>query len=79
MGYPNLKAEMARQGITGKEIASYLDVDSNTISSWFNGAKASFPILKARDVRDHFFPTQSLDYLFAEDPIQIEAKNGLHD
>jgi len=69
MGYPNLEAEMARQGITGKELASYLNIGTNTISSWLNGANASFPILKARDVRDHFFPNQSLDYLFAEDPI----------
>ena len=69
MGYPNLEAEMKRQGITGKEIASYLNIGTNTVSSWFNGANASFPIAKARSVRDHFFPSQTLDYLFSEEPI----------
>ena len=72
MGYPNLEAEMARNGITGKEMASYLEVGGNTISSWMNGADAAFPIVKAKRVRDHFFPKQSLDYLFAEDPIPTE-------
>ena len=73
MGYPNLEAEMKRQGITGKELASFLNIGTNTLSSWFNGANASFPISKARDVRDHFFPKQSLDYLFADDPIPTDV------
>ena len=72
MGYPNLEAEMKRQGITGKEIASYLNIGNNTVYSWLNGANASFPIAKARDVRDHFFPRQSLDDLFSEDPITAD-------
>lgn len=72
MGYPNLEAEMSRQGITGKEMASYLEIGSNTISSWLNGANAAFPITRAKQVRDHFFPKLSLDYLFAEEPISTE-------
>ena len=73
MGYPNLEAEMSRQRITGKDMASYLGVGNNTMSSWMNGANAAFPIMQAKKVRDHFFPKQSLDYLFAEDPISIEV------
>ena len=69
MSYPNLEAEMKRSGVTGSMIAQSLGVGRSTLSGWMNGAKAAFPIMKAKQVRDEFFAGQSLDYLFDEQPI----------
>ena len=75
MNYPNLEAEMKRSGITGETIAKGLGIGRNTLSSWMNGADAAFPIIKAKQTRDMFFSGQSLDYLFAENPITDNASN----
>ena len=69
MGYPNLKAEMRRHGIGNKDIADNLHIAVSTVSVWLNGADSAFPILKAKEVRNRFFPNLSLDYLFSESPI----------
>ncbi|MBQ9000448.1 MAG: hypothetical protein IJ087_01165 [Eggerthellaceae bacterium] len=73
MSYPNLEAEMNRYGITAKQIANYLGRGGNTVSAWMNGAEAAFPIMKAKMVRDHFFPNNTLDYLFSEVPLPPEV------
>ena len=69
MKYPNLEAEMARSGVTGKAMSEYLGVRQSTMSEWLNGSTAAFPIVRAKQVRDKFFEGQSLDYLFDENPI----------
>ena len=74
MNYPNLEAEMARSGVTGKMIAELLGVRPSTISEWMNGSTAAFPIIKAKRVRDQLFAGQSLDYLFAENPMAGDAR-----
>ena len=35
--FPNIKAEMARSGITKQSLAEYLGISSTTIRNWFNG------------------------------------------
>lgn len=72
MSYPNLEAEMSRHGVTARQIATFLHRGENTISSWMNGADAAFPIMKAKMARDHFFPNNTLDYLFSEIPLPPE-------
>ena len=75
MNYPNLEAEMKRYGVTGTEIANRIGVGRGTLSMWMNGSDSAFPIIKAKEVRDKFFEGQSLDYLFAEEPIVIQSPN----
>lgn len=40
--FPNIKAEMARSGITKQSLAEYLGISSTTIRNWFNG-KSEIP------------------------------------
>lgn len=42
MAYPNLKAEIARNGITGKELANRIGVSEVTFSRWINGASKPY-------------------------------------
>ena len=35
--FPNIKAEMARNGMTKQSLAEYLGISSTTIRNWFNG------------------------------------------
>jgi transcriptional regulator with XRE-family HTH domain len=55
MAYPNLIAEMKRQGITPKAIAEVVDKSPDTINNWLKG-KGEFPIGKAFAVQEKFFP-----------------------
>ena len=40
--FPNIKAEIARSGITKQSLAEYLGISSTTIRNWFNG-KSEIP------------------------------------
>ena len=40
--FPNIKAEMARNGMTKQSLAEYLGISSTTIRNWFNG-KSEIP------------------------------------
>lgn len=71
MGYPNLEAELARNGITRGQIADLLKKDKSTISTWMNGGRAGFSVKDAMAVRREFFPNMTLDYLFSEEPITV--------
>lgn len=70
MSYPNLRAEMARDNITQLDIADYLGYRVGTINAWINGHDSGFPIKKASDIKEHFFPNLTIDYLFAETPTE---------
>lgn len=59
----NLKAEMARQKITGQEIALFLKVREATIYDKING-KYDFKFTEALAIKRQFFPNCSLEYLF---------------
>lgn len=59
----NLRGEMARKGIKGKDLADLLDVRLPTIYDKMNG-KYAFTFDEALKVKNHFFPEVDLEYLF---------------
>lgn len=58
----NLRAEMARNGISRKQVGDAIDLCQCSISSRFNG-KTDFLVGELVKIRDTFFPNCSLDYL----------------
>lgn len=74
MGYPNLRAEMARMNpkieikdimkVTGKSRAG----GSNNLND-----KGAFSVAESLAIRNAFFPELSIDYLFAPDEIVNDA------
>lgn len=70
--YPNLAAEMKREGITGKAMASGLGVHSSGFYLILQG-KRVLSISMARRIREKFFPDMTLDYLF---DVEDERKAG---
>lgn len=65
MMYKNLKAEMARNSVLGKDIAKALGIRQATISSRLTG-KTEFSYKEAKRIKDTFFPNVELEYLFEE-------------
>lgn len=63
--YPNLAAEMKRQGITGKSMASGLGVHSSGFYLILQG-KRNLTIGMAHKIQAKFFPNMTIDYLFFE-------------
>lgn len=61
--YKNLRAEMARNGVTIKQIAEFLDVRFATVSDKLNG-RSRFFYDEAIRIKRHFFPSHSVEYLF---------------
>lgn len=66
--FPNLKAEMARLGITVKEIAEKINTDKAWLENRLNG-KCVMPIETAFAIWQNCFPKMKLDYLFAQTAI----------
>lgn len=62
--FKNLKAEMARLGITYTRIAEDLELSYETIRNKFNG-KSEFLRSEMLKIRNLYFPNCTLDYLFA--------------
>ena len=62
----NLMAEMARTGVTTNDIRSLLGCSSKTIRNKLN-EKSEFTFGQAYMIRDAFFPTYDIRYLFALD------------
>jgi hypothetical protein len=67
--YRNLKAEMAREGISMVDISKFLDVRYATVNDKVNG-KFRFYYDEAIKIKTHFFPTCNLEYLFETDENQ---------
>ncbi len=67
MAYPNLAAEMTRNGVTEKDIATAVSKSTDTVKNWMKG-KGDFPIGKAFAVQEAFFPSLSIAYLFSTTP-----------
>lgn len=59
----NLRAEMAREGITMVDIAHYLNLRYATVNEKVNG-KYRFYYDEALKIKQRFFPNKSLEYLF---------------
>lgn len=64
--FKNLKAEMARNGISNKQIAEVLGIDVSTVSAKLN-AYDRLKYCEAEKIRKTFFPDMQIDYLFAID------------
>ncbi len=65
--YPNLMAEMARKGIKNKTIYKRLGYSQQRWSRQLRG-KSPLSITDAFTIRDEFFPTLLVDYLFDAKP-----------
>ena len=62
--YPNLRAEMARLGVTGMELAKRIDINNTTFSQKMN-CKSEFTMAEARKIKQELGTEMSLDDLFA--------------
>lgn len=67
--FPNLKAEMARQNITAKDISKKLNISPKSITNKMLG-KTEFTRIEIFIIKTTFFPNLSIDYLF-----ECENKN----
>ncbi|MFB6364512.1 XRE family transcriptional regulator [Paenibacillus elgii] len=72
MRYRNLRAEMARNGVTIQQLANSLGVRFATVSDKING-KSRFFCDEAFYIRRNFFPNCSFEYLFDPDDQQTTA------
>lgn len=66
MGYRNLKAEMARENITIKNLMDVTGKSRAGISNNLNG-RGRFSVDDSLAIRNAFFPKLSIDYLFEND------------
>ena len=62
----NLKAEMARYGVSERDIQNLLECSINTVRNKLNGS-TDFSFPESIKIRDHFFVGYSLEYLFADE------------
>lgn len=61
--FPNLKAEMARKNIKCAAVAEILNLSYDSVINKLNG-KTDFTRAEVFKIRDTYFPSLSLDYLF---------------
>lgn len=70
--YPNFAAEMTRNqldyGPLYEDIAEQFNKSTDMVSNWFTGRAGELPTKAAFTVRDKYFPTLTVDYLFSETP-----------
>ena len=76
--YPNFAAEMARSqfdyGPLYEEIAAEYKKSTDMVSNWFTGRAGQLPTKVAFEIRDKYFPTLSVDYLFSEEPMYSDER-----
>lgn len=65
--FKNLKAEMARNGITNQNIAEVLDINVCTVSAKLN-TYDRLKFSEAKKIQQELFPNCSVDYLFDTTP-----------
>ena len=75
--YPNLAAEMVRNGVDYgtlyKDVAEKSKRSLDTASNWFSTERpGSLPTGIAFYIRDKYFPGLTVDYLFNQEPISTE-------
>lgn len=63
MPYLNLKAEMAKKGVSIENLSKVLGMHRNSVSNKINGT-TSFSIEEAEKIHNTFFPEKKLLYLF---------------
>lgn len=64
--YHNLKGEMARYGIIQSKLADELEINISTLNSKLSDPKR-LKYYEALHIRNTFFPTMDISYLFATD------------
>ena len=62
--YCNLKAELARQGVSQHEVAQFLGIADKSMSAKMRG-RTPFKANELVRIRDEFAPDATLDYLLA--------------
>ena len=63
----NLVAEMARYGVRIADIQNLLNCSERTVRNKLNNER-DFTIPEALKIRNTFFPSMSIEYLFATEP-----------
>lgn len=66
MTYANIKAELARTGVTQSKVASFMGMTGNNLSLKLN-ERIPLTVHEAKKIRSRFFPEATLDYLLASD------------
>lgn len=66
MGYPNLKAEMARDNIGIKDLMEVTGKSRSAVSNNLNG-RGKFSVEDSLKIRNNLFPKLSIDYLFGSE------------
>ena len=61
--FPNLRAEMARSGVSVADIAQACGSSKSSVYRWMNGGSGGFSWRHCRDI-GKLFPDCSLEYLF---------------
>ncbi len=62
MSYPNIKAELKRNGASYGDVAKVLGMSTNNVSMKING-RVSLTAEEAKEIRESFCPDATLDYL----------------
>lgn len=63
VAYNNLRAEMARKGITLQEIAQECNYNRDTLARWLS-QKSDISLHDALKIQETFFPNLDIRYLF---------------
>ena len=76
IAYPNLRAEMSRQGLTIGDLATALAINRDTLSRKLS-RKSPISLREAFHIQSTVFPGLSIRYLFSDKP--EEDPNRLDD
>ena len=66
--FPNLRAEMARKGITQKMIAEFLGKTESWVDNTLRG-KTNLPLVDGVKIKNNFFPEIDIEVLFSDSAI----------
>jgi len=71
--FKNLRAEMARlDNVSGKVIADAMGVTAQAFYDKTSG-RSEFKRKEMKKIRDKFFPTMTIEYLFYDDsPVRVD-------
>lgn len=70
MAQYTLKAEMARKGLKGVDIARTLNITDQSAYNKING-RTGFTLKETIIIRDKYFPDMAIEYLFADEDARV--------
>ena len=73
MRFTTLRAEMARKGLKGTDIAKALQISKKSAYNKINGI-TEFTLKETITIRDKFFPDMTIDFLFNNDGTNSNTK-----